>query len=168
MNIFVPVLPPPFFLTKSKTLSRLSNFCIRSLLNKNIYKRQQIGGIVPCQQKKMTVIKPSLPSVHTLSSRQKMLQSQFPLIISSDFTLHFVTPITSRISTMRVNQIFVKYRANQSKHTINYPIIPTLHSSINQSSSRLIHLAHAHGGGIYGEVCFDVLTLWLPIYYCQD
>jgi len=45
------------------------------------------------------------------------------------------SPITSWIGTVRTNQIFVKYRANQSEHHLIIPIISTLHSSINQRAS---------------------------------
>ena len=86
---------------------------------------QQVEDIVPRQQK-MTVIKsPTIHAQCSLCSRQKILQSQSSLIIFSDFTLHFVRdpsslpfPITSRVDTVRANQIFVKYKANQSEYTI--------------------------------------------------
>ena len=95
---------------------------------------------MPRRQKNDKSARYLYPGIRTLPLRQKMLQSQSPLIIFSDFTLHFIRgPLPSSFSnlfigTVQTNQIFVKYRANQNT-PFNYSI--TFISLLDQSERAL-------------------------------
>ena len=136
--------------SKSKTLSKLLNFRIRShFSNKNIHKCQQVGGIVPRQQKKNhhKTARYSYPMFVLNPHDKKMLQcpnfhSPFfrtlPSILS-EVLYHPPFPITSRIGASQSNlcQVYIG-RTNQNT-PFNYPITSTS-SLLDQDSEYALFL----------------------------